>query len=87
MLTQELEEQRKLFHEKKTELKNMQTEFNQNSKELTKYKEKVDNLLRDKKLLEKEIDEMQTEFTEICTKLTQMEDRDLMVRRYKEEVA
>jgi len=48
---------------------------------------KVSNLMGDKKLLENEINGMQNEFTQICQKLSQLEDRDMLIKSYKEEIA
>jgi len=38
-------------------------------------------------LLENEINGMQTEFSQICQKLSQLEDRDMLIKSYKEEIA
>jgi len=85
-LTQDLEDQRQIVREKNREIVELKGKLSKSELDLSGAENKVKNLLGDKNLLENEINGMQTEFSQICQKLSQLEDRDMLIKSYKDEI-
>lgn len=79
-LTQDLEDQRQIVREKNQEIVNLKGRLSKVELDYAGSQNKVNNLLSDKKLLENEINGMQNEFSQICQKLSQLEDRDMLIK-------
>jgi len=86
-MTTDLEDQRQIVREKNREIVELKGKLSKSELDLSGAENKVKNLLGDKNLLENEINGMQTEFSQICQKLSQLEDRDMLIKSYKEEIA
>jgi chromosome segregation ATPase len=86
-LTQDLEDQRQIVREKNREIVELKGKLSKSELDCSGAENKVKNLLSDKTLLENEINGMQTEFSQICHKLSTLEDRDMLIKSYKEEIA
>jgi len=86
-MTTDIEDQRQIVREKNREIVELKGKLSKSELDLSGAENKVKNLLGDKNLLENEINGMQTEFSQICQKLSQLEDRDMLIKSYKEEIA
>jgi len=79
-LTQDLEDQRQSVRDKNREIVELKGKLSKVELDYSGQQNKVKNLLSDKQLLENEINGMQNEFTQICQKLSQLEDRDMLIK-------
>lgn len=86
-LTSEIDELNTKLRVKNNEISELKSFLIKVELESTSAREKVISLLNDKKLLEQEIKGMQTEFTGICEKLNELEDKDLQARNFKEQIS
>lgn len=79
-MSQDLEDQRQIVRDKNREIVELKGKVSKIELDYAGAQNKVNNLLGDKQLLETEINGMQNEFTQICQKLSQLEDRDMLIK-------
>jgi len=87
LLHSEIGESKKIVKIKNEEILQLKSSLGKIEMENKSLSLKLNSLLNDKQLLEKEIRGMQDEFGSICLKLDQLQDKDHIVRNLKEENA